>query len=141
MFEIQVTIACPDLVAAANILAKCAGTAPAAVNPTHAPVAAPTISPMPATNAPVNTPTVAPISAPAPVAPAPVATTVPLASAPTFTLEQVCKAGADLIGRAPHLLPQANAMLAQYGVQSLSELKPDQLGAVATALRGMGASI
>lgn len=134
MFEIQVTIACPDLVAAANILAKCAGTAPAAVNPTPAPVTAPTTSPMPATNAPVNTPTVAPISAP-------VATTVPLASAPTFTLEQVCKAGADLIGRAPHLLPQANAMLAQYGVQSLSELKPDQLGAVATALRGMGASI
>lgn len=31
--------------------------------------------------------------------------------------------------------------MAQFGVQTVNALKPDQLGAFATALRGMGAQI
>ena len=66
---------------------------------------------------------------------------VPLAQAPTFTLPEISKAGADLIGANPGLLPKVNELLAQYGIQTLDKLKPDQFGAFATALRGLGAKI
>lgn len=150
MFEINVTIHCPDLVAAAQLLAKCTGTAAPAV---PAPVVAP---PAPAVQAtapvqlqhPAANPTT-PASpttstgyhseATAPAAPA--LSTVPLAQAPTFTLAEISKAGADLIGANPGLLPKVNELLAQYGIQTLDKLKPDQFGAFATALRGLGAKI
>ena len=41
MFEINVTIHCPDLVAAAKLLAKCTGTAASEVPAAPAPVVAP----------------------------------------------------------------------------------------------------
>jgi hypothetical protein len=64
-----------------------------------------------------------------------------LAQAPTFTLADISKAGADLIGANPGLLPKVNELLAQFGIQTLDKLKPDQFGAFATALRGLGAKI
>lgn len=150
MFEINVTIHCPDLVAAAQLLAKCTGTAaPAAPAPVVAPpapaaqVAAPVQLQHPATNpttpASPTTSTGYHSEATAPAAPAP--STVPLAQAPTFTLAEISKAGADLIGANPGLLPKVNELLAQYGIQTLDKLKPDQFGAFATALRGLGAKI
>ena len=150
MFEINVTIHCPDLVAAAQLLAKCTGTAaPAAPAPVVAPpapaaqVAAPVQLQHPATNpttpASPTTSTGRHSEATAPAAPAP--STVPLAQAPTFTLAEISKAGADLIGANPGLLPKVNELLAQYGIQTLDKLKPDQFGAFATALRGLGAKI
>lgn len=150
MFEINVTIHCPDLVAAAQLLAKCTGTAAPAV---PAPVVAPP-APAPQVTAPVQlqhpaanptTPASPTTStgyhskATAPAVPAPA--TVPLAQAPTFTLAEISKAGADLIGANPGLLPKVNELLAQYGIQTLDKLKPDQFGAFATALRGLGAKI
>lgn len=150
MFEINVTIHCPDLVAAAQLLAKCTGTAaPAAPAPVVAPPApavqatAPVQLQHPATNptgpASPTTSTGYHSEAAAPAAPAPA--TVPLAQAPTFTLAEISKAGADLIGANPGLLPKVNELLAQYGIQTLDKLKPDQFGAFATALRGLGAKI
>ena len=68
-------------------------------------------------------------------------TPVPLAPAPTFTLAEISKAGADLIGTNPGLLPKVNELLAQYGIQTLDKLRPEQFGAFATALRGLGAKI
>ena len=150
MFEINVTIHCPDLVAAAQLLAKCTGTAaPAAPAPVVVPPApavqatAPVQLQHPATNpttpASPTTSTGYHSEATAPAAPAP--STVPLAQAPTFTLAEISKAGADLIGANPGLLPKVNELLAQYGIQTLDKLKPDQFGAFATALRGLGAKI
>lgn len=66
---------------------------------------------------------------------------VPLAQAPSFTLEQVSKAGADLITAQPARMQELMGLLAQFGVQTVNALRPDQLGAFATALRGMGAQI
>lgn len=75
----------------------------------------------------------------APVAPAP--TAVPVAAAPAITLEQVAKAGADLISAAPAKMPELLALLKQYDVPAVNALKPEQVGPFATALRGLGAKI
>lgn len=130
MFEIHVTIDCPDILAAAKLLAKHAvpestGT-PADTTAALAP--APT---MPMTNASTDTPD--PMPTPAP--------TVPLSQGPTYTMAQIAKAGADLISQNPGLLPQVNSLLSQYGVQAVTDIKPEYYGAFATALRGMGAKI
>lgn len=66
---------------------------------------------------------------------------VPLAQAPSFTLEQVSKAGANLITAQPAKMQELVGLMAQFGVQTVNALRPDQLGAFATALRGMGAQI
>lgn len=127
MFEVHVTVSCPDILAAAQLLAKgISAPIPDAAAP--APVApvtqtAPVAQTVPA--APVNT------AAPA----------VPLASAPTYTLQQISKAGADLFTNRPDLRPQVNALLSQFGVQAVTDLRPEQYGAFATALRGLGAQI
>lgn len=153
MFEINITIHCPDLVAAAQLLAKCTGTAAPATPAAPAPVVAPpapavqATAPVqlhhpavnPTTSASPTTSTICPSEAPAPAVTAPA--TVPLAQAPTFTLPEISKAGADLISANPGLLPKVNELLAQYGIQTLDKLKPDQFGAFATALRGLGAKI
>ena len=142
MFEIRVTIACPDLLAAAKLLAR--NSIPEAVEAPAAPAVETTAAPMPTpaptsisapavptTSTPVNTPT--PVPAAAPV--------VPLSQGPTYTLAQIAKAGADLISQNPGLMPQVNALLAQYGVQAVTDVKPEHYGTFATALRGLGAKI
>lgn len=87
-------------------------------------------------------------TAPAPTHPAappvpPPAPAVPLAptAAPSITLEQIARAGADLLTANPTIMPQLNALLQRYGVQSAQQLRPDQLGGFATDLRGLGAKI
>lgn len=149
MFEINVTIHCPDLVAAAQLLAKCTGaSAPAAPAPVVAPPApavqatVPVQLQHPATNPTVTEgPTIPSTISHSEPAAAPAPNSVPLAQAPTFTLAEISKAGADLISATPGLLPKVNELLAQYGIQTLDKLKPDQFGAFATALRGLGAKI
>lgn len=132
MFEIHVTIACPDLVTAARLLAKC--TTPAADNTVA-------LSPVPAA-APTAPVTPAPAVPVAPAVPsAPVTPPVPLAEAPTYTIQQIAKAGADLFSSRPDLQPRVNGLLASYGIQSVMDLKPEHFGAFATALRGLGAAI
>ena len=66
---------------------------------------------------------------------------VPTSNAPGFTIQQVGRAGADLVTANPAKRDELNALLRQYGVQTLAELKPDQLGPFALALREMGANI
>ncbi len=136
MFEINVTIHCPDLVTAASLLVKHAAPAatPNTASASSLAATAPTTpAPAPATTKPV---TAAPTAAPAPTAPV-----VPLAQTPQFTLEQISRAGAELITKNPGILPQVNALLGQFGAQTLDKLRPDQMGAFATALRGLGAKI
>ena len=111
--------------------------------PAPQPVAAPQ-PPAPVTPAPAAP--AAPFAPPAPVTPAPVAPVappapVPLAAAPGYTLEQLARAGAELASQGPDKLAAANALLAQFGVQALTQLPKEQFGAFATALRGLGAKI
>lgn len=94
--------------------------------PTSAPVATPTPAPAPA----------APAQTAAPTNPAPA---VPVTTAPTYTLDQIAKAGASLVdaGKMEQLL----ALLAKYGVQAVTQLQPDQYGVFATELRTLGAQL
>ena len=110
------TPAAPSASASTAAASTSAGTAPA-------PMTAPT-------NAAMTAPTAAPAAGPAPV---------PLAETPAYTIEDISKAGAGLAqaGRVNELV----ALLAQFGVRACMELKPEQYGAFATALRGLGANI
>lgn len=103
--------------------------------PTPAPVATPTPAPAPA--APAQT--VAPAAPAQTVAPTNPAPTVPVTTAPTYTLDQIAKAGASLVdaGKMEQLL----ALLAKYGVQAVTQLQPDQYGVFATELRTLGAQL
>lgn len=159
MMEMKIKIDVPELVAAVEKLAAAidktalnitvpnegtlsfnmpAGNAPAAPVPvqtasvpTPAPVAAPAPAP-----APVPTPAAPPVT-PMPTAAAP-APAVPV-TAPTYTLDQIAKAGANLVdaGKMEQLL----ALLTKYSVQAVTQLTPDQYGAFATELRALGAQI
>lgn len=112
---------------------------PAPVPPVTMPPA--TVVPTQPTPAPVATPTPAPApvalaQTAAPTNPAP---TVPVTTAPTYTLDQIAKAGASLVdaGKMEQLL----ALLAKYGVQAVTQLQPDQYGVFATELRTLGAQL
>lgn len=118
-----------------------------AAAPAHqaaAPAAWPTPTPVAALAAPVTAPSPAPVTSagqnyaspgnrPVPSA--------PVASAPTITLEQVSKAGADLITADSSRLTALNGLLQRYGIASVQELPAEQIGTFATELRGMGAKI
>ena len=158
MFEVNVNIHCPDLALAADKLAMAinhrAGSveAAAAVLRSEAPTLAAPITPK-AVQAPAQAPAVATPSAPAqaftpPVsrpAPAPVISPAPVPApatvAPTYTHEQVGRAGADLVAANPAMMPTLMSLLQRYGVQLVTDLKPDQLGPFAVELRGLGARI
>lgn len=89
---------------------------------------------------PQDTPTpVAPVAPAQTVAPTNPAPTVPVTTAPTYTLDQIAKAGASLVdaGKMEQLL----ALLAKYGVQAVTQLQPDQYGVFATELRTLGAQL
>lgn len=129
----------PATPAAAPVAPVVAPVSPAPVNPTPgpapttaAPVAAPSPSPTPVTNAPTAGPTsAAPGNTPAPA--------VPVTGAPAYTLDQISRAGASLVdaGKMQQLLE----LLGRYGVQAVTQLKPEQYGAFATELRALGAQI
>ena len=80
-------------------------------------------------------------AAPAPQPAEPEAPKAPVAPAPTYTLEQVGRAGAEMISADSGKLPQLRELLQKYGVPAVSELQPDQLGSFATELRALGAQI
>ena len=157
MMEMKIKIDVPELVAAVEKLAAAidktalnitvpnegtlnfnmpAGNAPVAPAPVQT---APTLAPVAASApAPAPTPTpAAPPVTPMPTAAAP-APAVPV-TAPTYTLDQIAKAGANLVdaGKMEQLL----ALLTKYGVQAVTQLTPDQYGAFATELRALGAQI
>lgn len=123
-----------------------APVAPVVTPVTHAPV--PPVTMPPATVVPTQ-PTPAPVATPTPapapaepaqtVAPTNPAPTVPVTTAPTYTLDQIAKAGASLVdaGKMEQLL----ALLAKYGVQAVTQLQPDQYGVFATELRTLGAQL
>ena len=102
------------------------------------PVAAPVPPAAPLATTMPPAPAAAPAAPPAP-APAPAAPAVPVTTAPTYTLDQIAKAGASLVdaGKMEPLL----ALLTKYGVQAITQLQPAQYGVFATELRALGAQI
>lgn len=129
MLEMKVTIApTTELVAVLEKLATAIGGGskrPETV------IEAPTVqvTPLPADPAPAQT-----------VTPSvnPVASTVPT-SAPQYTVEMLANAGTTLVdaGKMPELLQ----LLADFGVNAITDLKPETYGAVAGKLRALGAQI
>lgn len=110
--HIEITIHCPELALLAEALHTKTARAPYARTQTEAAVT-------PAVTATVPAPTVAPTEA------------------PKYTLDDLAKAGAGLAqaGKMDALL----ALLTQFGVQAVTQIPPEQYGAFATALRGLGA--
>lgn len=123
MLEMKLTIEAPELANALNNLAAALGARPfpTAQQAPAAPVQQP--MPAPATTAQPNMPVAG----------------VPLAQPPKYTVDQIMAAGAQLMdaGKVNDLMN----LLHSFGVQAVMDLKPEQLGAFATALRDMGAKI
>ena len=97
---------------------------------------APAASAPAASVAPVPTAPATPAAVPtAPVTPAPAVPT----STHTYTPDELAKAAMPLMdaGKQQELI----GLVHQFGASSLPELRPEQYGAIATALRGMGAQI
>lgn len=102
--------------------------------PTPAPIPMPPVG----QTAPVAMP-VPPASPPAAAAPTAPMPTAPLADPPKFTIDEVAKAGGEF-AQAGHRQELVN-LLQQFGVQAVTQLRPEQIGPFATALRGLGAKI
>lgn len=144
MFEMKITIEAPDLASALNNLAAALEAKPFPVQAAVAPAVPQQTAPVaPQQAAPVVPQQPTPVVPPAPVANVapqnvPVAG-VPLAQPPKYTVDQIMAAGAQLMdaGKVNDLMN----LLHSFGVQAVMDLKPEQLGAFATALRDMGAKI
>ena len=107
--------------------------------PVNIPAAQPTHTAAPASAAPTNP---APLPHTASATPPPMTSPsngVPQAAAPTYTLDQLARAGAALAQSGK--MEDALALLARYGVQTVNQLKPEQYGAFATELRALGAQV
>ena len=164
MMEMKITVEAPDLAASILKLAEAiaSGPDPSILTPDEPlPVASYPTAPAPAPAAPVSPAPVTPTQTPTPAPAAPVAApnpapapaagqtsavpgntpapTVPVAGAPTYTLDQISRAGASLVdaGKMQQLLE----LLGRYGVQAVTQLQPEQYGAFATELRALGAQI
>ena len=108
-----------------------AAPAPAPVeNPTPAPVAPP-VTDVSSVNAPTPADT--------PTAPEAVAAPSPAAATKAVSFDEIVSAGSQLLdaGRMNDLL----GLLKGFGVQAITQLKPEQYNDVAVALRGLGAKI
>ncbi len=132
MMEMTIKVEAPALAAAIEKLA-------AAITPRDSNILTPDESRQPVA-APM-TPTQPPVAAPGPVPTAPPVAPAPVVpvTAPTYTLDQIAKAGAALVdaGKMDQLL----ALLGKYGVAAVTQLTPEQYGSFATELRALGAQI
>lgn len=155
-FIITHRIEAPELTAAINNLADALkGRSVAAPVVPNDPQPIPTTNIIPAQEAPAQAaempvvpsagvaPTVAPaaptVAAPTP-APAPVETPAP-APAPekVYTFDDITAAGSQLLEM--NKMPQLMELLKGYGVQAVTQLRPEQYADVAAGLRGLGAKI
>ena len=101
----------------------------------------PTAAPSTVPTAPISQSPAGSAAAASPSSTFPSNTAVPTSPAPAYTLEQISRAGAELIGRDPGLRDTLMGLLRQQGVQTVTQLDPSQYGVYATALRGLGARI
>lgn len=141
MSNFTITVEIPALDRLCDLLAQKVETLTAQVAPEAvAPVVGEAIhhsEPQPAQqpDKPETPPATPSPAAPAAPAPAPAIQT----TAPSVTLEAVMRAAAGL--RDAGKLPQVTALFPEFGIQKLSDLKPDQLPGFAAKLRELGARI
>lgn len=149
--NVQGEIRMPDIALLAQAMM---GKAQPAAAPSPAQIPAP--APTPAIPQPPVNPTQAPV-VPAPqmppVAPTPAIPTAPSAPAPTpnpvvpgteppkYTIDDIARAGAELAQQGPAKIAELTGLLQQFGLQAVTQLRPDQMGPFVVALRGMGARI
>lgn len=160
MFEVKVIIEIPGLPEAINNLAgamqgaprRCSNEGPG----TQAPIAH--VNPNPPQQIPVpdngvianpSTAAASSVAAPTPAvmpnAPVAAAAPSPAAEAPTapapaptaYTMDDLGRAGATLIDAGK--MPQLIALLGKFGVQAVTQLKPEQFAAFADELKALGA--
>ena len=94
-----------------------------------------TAAPVPTAQAPVQQPVVQ-----SPVTEAQQPAAIPTSHvAQSYTVEQLQMAMAPLVDAGK--MEEIRGLLNSFGVPSIMDLQPDQYGALATALRGMGAQI
>lgn len=107
--------------------------------PTPAPAPQP-VSPTPAPVAPApQMPPVAPQPA-IPTAPTP-NPVVPGTEPPKYSIDDIARAGAELAQQGPDKITALTGLLQQFGLQAVTQLRPDQMGPFVMALRGLGAKI
>lgn len=106
---------------------------PAPANPTPAPVA-------PVPQMPPVAPQVAPPTAPSAPAPTP-NPVVPGTEPPKYSIDDIARAGAELAQQGPDKITALTGLLQQFGLQAVTQLRPDQMGPFVMALRGLGAKI
>lgn len=97
---------------------------------------APTPAPQPAVIPQTAAPT-----APSAPAPSPVTPTVPVTEAPKYSIDDIARAGAELAQQGPDKIAALTGLLQQFGLQAVTQLRTEQMGPFALALRGMGARI
>lgn len=142
MLELKIKIETPDLAAALERLAAAmtpaAGPTPtAAAAPAGAAQTTATVSPTPAS---VTAASVVP-TAPAPTPAAPAAPAALPTEGPKYTIDDIARAGSMLAMQGPEKVAALNGLLQQFGLASLTQLKPDQTSAFVQAMRGLGAQL
>lgn len=123
MLELKIKIETPDLAAALERLA-------AAMTPAAGPT--PTAAAAPA-GAAQTTATVSPTPVSAPAA-------IPT-EGPKYTIDDIARAGSMLAMQGPEKVAALNGLLQQFGLATLTQLKPDQTSAFVQAMRGLGAQL
>ena len=123
MLELKIKIETPDLAAALERLAAAmtpaAGPTPtAAAAPAGAAQATATVSPTPAS-----------------------ATAAIPTEGPKYTIDDISRAGSMLAMQGPEKVAALNGLLQQFGLATLTQLKPDQTSAFVQAMRGLGAQL
>lgn len=166
MFEIKVTISCPDLVAAAEMLVKALRPAAAESEAPAEPKKTskrsgkakqevelvpnameepapqqPVVLPMPQAMAQPQVMPQQPVAQPQPLVQPQPMMQPPVTGAPGYTAEQISRAGAELVQTDPTKMQALLAMLQQFGVATIQMLKPEQFGAFANGLRSLGARL
>lgn len=123
MLELKIKIETPDLAAALERLA-------AAMTPAAGPT--PTAAAAPAGAAQTT----------ATVSPTPASATAALPTeGPKYTIDDIARAGSMLAMQGPEKVAALNGLLQQFGLASLTQLKPDQTSAFVQAMRGLGVQL
>lgn len=139
MLELKIKIETPDLAAALERLAAAmtpaAGPTPtAAAAPAGAAQTTATVSPTPASTTAASVVPTAP-------APTPATTAAIPTEGPKYTIDDIARAGSMLAMQGPEKVAALNGLLQQFGLATLTQLKPDQTSAFVQAMRGLGAQL
>ena len=133
MLELKIKIETPDLAAALERLAA-AMTPAAAAAPAGAAQTTATVSPTPASATAASVVPTAP-------APTPATTAAIPTEGPKYTIDDIARAGSMLAMQGPEKVAALNGLLQQFGLATLTQLKPDQTSAFVQAMRGLGAQL